>query len=209
MTPDTAPPLTLLGSLLFTLMGPIAVIPAFAAATAAADRRLKTRIALRAVAFATAALVIAVFLGASALAKAGAAPSSLIMAAGLLLVLTAVRTLLADKPGSAGEAATPAPPPLSVALSPLAIPRMVTPVGVAILVTFVSYFPEPQHKLAIMAVVILILLANGVAMLFADWFMRTVGMTPLIILGSVFGVIQTAMGIEMILSGLARSRILG
>ncbi len=46
------------------------------------------------------------------------------------------------------------------------------------------------------------------AMLIAHWFMRVVGMAPLVVLGAVFGVLQVALGVEMIFSGLSRSGLL-
>jgi multiple antibiotic resistance protein len=35
----------------------------------------------------------------------------------------------------------------------------------------------------------------------AQWFMAKVGMTPLLVLGAVFGVLQVALGIEMMANG--------
>jgi multiple antibiotic resistance protein len=207
MTDDATLPLGLLASLLFTLMGPIAVIPAFASVTAGADRALQRRIALAAGGVAIAALTIAVFVGASAMAKAGTSSSSLIIAAGLILILTAVRNMFAAAPGSSSGAAERPTPRLGHAVSPIAIPGMVTPVGIAVLIIFVSYFPTFADKVAIMAIASAIIVANIGAMLGAHWFMTRIGMTPLVILGSVFGVLQVAMGYEMLFSGLAHSRL--
>lgn len=46
------------------------------------------------------------------------------------------------------------------------------------------------------------MLANLLAMLSAQWFMRVIGPTPLTVLGAIFGVLQAAMGVDMIVSGL-------
>ena len=88
---------------------------------------------------------------------------------------------------------------------PIAIPGIVTPVGVAVLIIFVSYFPALADKLAIMGVVAAILTLNLGAMLVARWFMTNVGAAPLLVLGAVFGVLQAAMGVEMLISGLTLS----
>ncbi len=91
---SVSPPLPLLASLLFTLMGPIALMPTFAAATAGVESRLRLRIALVALLTALITLGLAVLVGAVAMAKSGTQPSSLIIAAGLILTLTALRNLL-------------------------------------------------------------------------------------------------------------------
>jgi multiple antibiotic resistance protein len=199
-------PLGTLGALLFTLMGPIAAIPLFARVTAGAERPLQRRIALRAYAFAMIGLAIAVFIGAGVLSGWGVSSAALIIAAGLILLLTALRNVLG---ASASAAGGNGPPDLAAAMSPIAIPGLVTPMSVAILVIFVSYFPALPDKLAIMGVAGAIMTLNLAAMLGAEWFMRKVGHSPLVVLGAVFGVLQAAMGVEMILSGVKRSGLLG
>lgn len=75
-------------------------------------------------------------------------------------------------------------------VSPVAIPDLVTPMAVAILVIFVSYFPGTGDKIAVMGVAAAIMTLNfGV------------------VLGAVLGVLRVAMDIEMIISGIVRSRI--
>ncbi len=194
-------PLPILGSLLFTLMGPIAAIPLFAANTAGADAALRRRIALRAYLFALIGLAVAVFLGASAMAAWRVSPPALIIAAGLILTLMSLRTILG---GGQDPRSGPVPAPtLANAFSPIAIPGLVTPMSVAILVIFVSFFPTMPDRLVILAVAAGIMTLNLGAMLAANWFMRVIGPAPLIVLGAVFGVLQAAMGVQMIVSGLA------
>lgn len=203
---DMNVPLPLLAALLFSMMGPIALLPLFAKATGGADAGLRRKIAVRAAIFAILALAVAVFVGAAIMQSAGTSRSSLIMASGMILMLTALRNIF----GASAPPSTPAEPPgMVLALTPVAIPGIVTPMGVAILILFASYFPEMVDRLAILAVVTGIMLANLLAMLSAHWFMRVVGPTPLIVLGAIFGVLQAAMGVEMIVSGLGMSRLFG
>lgn len=192
-------PLPLLASLLFTLIGPLQLIPTFARMTAGTDARLRLRIAL--VAFATAALALslAVFAGASAMAKAGTTPPALMLAGGLILLVTALRAMFA--PGSSQGPQATAAPRLDAGVHPIAVPGIVTPVGVAVIIIFVSYFPDLQDKLTILTVVGVILVLNLVAMLSAHIIMAVIGSAPLIVLGAVFGVLQAAMGMQMLLSG--------
>jgi multiple antibiotic resistance protein len=204
---ESALPISILASILFTLMGPIAAIPLFAANTAGADAGLRRRIAFRAYFVALVGLAVAVFIGAGALAGWGVSPPSLIVAAGLILTLTALRGILGGAHGS--SEAAPAAPTLATGFSPIAIPGLVTPMGVAILVIFVSYFPAMQDKLAVLGVAAALMTLNLGAMLSAHWVMRVIGPSPLVLLGAVFGVLQVAMGVEMIVSGVRRSGLVG
>lgn len=198
-----APPLAVLGSLLFTLIGPIGLMPAFAMLTKGADLGARLKLGGAAVGIAAIALALAVWVGAPAMQKAGTSPSSLIIAAGVILLLTALRSIF----GTKGAQAPPAgePPSMAVALSPLAIPCIVTPVGVAVVIIFATYFPAARME--IFMVVLAILAANLLAMLLSGAFMRSIGMAPLLVLGSVFGVLQAAMGVEFLTSGLMRSAL--
>jgi multiple antibiotic resistance protein len=196
-------PLGLLASLLFTLIGPIALLPTFAAVTGAVDRAMQVRIALVAAATALVTFALAVFVGAGAMAGAGTSPAALILAAGLILLLTALRNIFASGQGRASRPTEAQGAALGFA--PLALPGIVTPAGVAIIIIFASYFPSLVDRLAILAVIAVIVAANLGAMLVSHAFMRHIGPAPLQVLGAVFGVLQAAMGIEMLLSGLARS----
>lgn len=198
-------PLPLLGSLLFMLMGPIAIMPLFAAATAGADARLCRQIALRAYLVSLVTLSVAVFVGAAAMAGVGTSSSSLIFAAGLILTLTALRNILGTAASTTAD--HPSPPTVALGFMPIAIPGIVTPVGVAVLIIFVSYFPALADKLAIIGVVAAIMTLNLGAMIGARWFMTHVGAAPLFVLGAIFGVLQAAMGVEMLISGLSLSRL--
>lgn len=203
---STALPLSLLGSLLFTLMGPIAIMPLFATVTAGADDRLARQIAFRAYLVSLATLAVAVFVGAGAMGGVGTSNSSLIVAAGLILTLTALRNIFGAAASTKPD--QPSPPSIALGFMPIAIPGIVTPVGVAVLIIFVSYFPALADKLAIMGVMSAIMTLNLGAMLLARWFMTHVGAAPLLVLGAIFSVLQAAMGIEILMSGLLLSRLL-
>ncbi len=186
-------------------MSPIALIPQFAAATAGVGNGLRWRIALTAFVTALTTFALAVFVGAAAMAKAGTSPSSLIIAAGLILTLTALRNIFGGTAG--GKPVQKAQVTAALGFAPIAIPGIVTPVGVAVLIIFVSYFPSTADKLDVMGVVAVIMMLNLGAMLGANWFMGCIGAAPLLVLGAVFGVLQAAMGVEMLISGLKLSQL--
>ena len=201
MTDDTFP-ISKLATLVFMMMGPIGLIPTFAGLTAGADAALRRRIALRAYQYACIALAIAVGIGAGVLTAWGASPPALVAAAGLLLALNSLRHLLGGAHEGSAPAALP-PADEKLALSPIAFPSIVTPHGVGVLIVFVAYAPTASIKATILGVAIVIMTLNLLAMLNAQRLMQWIGMVPLTILGAVFGVLQVALGIEMVASGVS------
>lgn len=187
-------------------MGPIGLMPAFDGAMLGRDGKDRLRVALQVTVFVLAALGLAVFLGAAAMARVGTTPPSLIIAAGTILAVTALRNILAaGQPPAAPASPTPpeALPGWVPALTPLAIPGLVSPVVVAILVIFTTSYPEPGQRFTILGVALAVMALNLVAMLGARSFMHHVGMAPLLLLGAVFGVLQVALGIEILSDGIA------
>lgn len=197
---DDTFPIAKLATLVFMMMGPIGLIPTFCALTGDAPAEVRRSIALRAFGYACVALAIAVGIGAGVLAAWGASRPALVIAAGLLLGLASLRHILASPGGSGARPDAPRPSP-SLALSPLAFPSIVTPHGVGVLITFVAYAPDGAVKGQILGVALGIMTLNLLAMLFAHRIMRAIGPVPLTILGAVFGVLQVALGVEMIASG--------
>jgi multiple antibiotic resistance protein len=188
--------------LLFNMMGPIGLIPAFAHITAGMDQPTRTAVARRAAGLAFIALFLAVFLGAVMLGAWSISNSSLILAAGLIMTATALLPIIWSG-GAAAPASTSKQTPEQLAVSPLAFPSMVTPRAVAVLIIFVAYFPTMEGKLTVLATAALVLLLNLAGMRYAHVFMEKIGMTPLLVLGAVFGVLQVALGVEMVANGWA------
>ena len=83
------------------------------------------------------------------------------------------------------------------------------PVAVAILILYTLGYPATEQRLAIFAVAASILAMNLIAMLAARSFMARIGMAPLLVLGAVFGVLQVALGVEMLLDGLRIAGVIG
>lgn len=196
-------PLARLFGLLFMMMGPIAVMPAFVGITQGADYSTCRRIAVKAAFYSTAALLLAVLAGFSVLNAWGASKASLVLAAGLLLLFAALGQVLGNsKATSAVNAGMDRIPGLEVAVSPLAFPTIVTPHAIGVLVIFASFFHTFADHCKIAGVALLVMVLNLLAMFSARRFVSWIGDAPLRILGAVFGVLQVALGLEFLLSGL-------
>ena len=194
-------PLTILGQLLFTMMGSIALIPTYAGATVGMTNRQQRRVSFLAFGFSCLALILSVFIGAAIMASWGVSPSALMVAAGAVLILASLQGLLGwgiKSPKSLPRAE------LQLAVSPIAFPTMIRPYGIGVLIIFVSYFPSLENKLSILSISIAIMVLNLGAMFVSHRVMAAIGTVPLTILGSVFSILQVALGVEILASGLSR-----
>jgi multiple antibiotic resistance protein len=187
--------------LLFNMMGPIGLIPLFAGLTTGMDDPTRTSVARRAAGLSFIALFLAVFLGAFMLSAWQISNGSLIFAAGLIVTSTALLPIVWAGGGASLKTSSSQQTPAQLAVSPLAFPGIVTPRAVGVLIIFVAFFPTLEGKLTVLAVAGLMMLLNLLGMRYAHWFMQNVGMTPLLLLGAVFGVLQVALGIEMMVNG--------
>lgn len=186
--------------LLFNMMGPIGLIPAFAALTAKMGEPDRSAMANRAAFLAFIALALAVFMGAAMLESWSIGNGSLVFAAGVIVTLTALLPIV-SRGGEAAPQAAGKQTPRQLAVTPLAFPIMVSPRAVAVLIIFVAYFPTMEGKLTVLAVAGLMMVLNLLGMRYAHVFMQKIGMTPLLVLGAVFGVLQVALGVEMMVNG--------
>jgi multiple antibiotic resistance protein len=208
VTPEVTAKLGTLFALLFMMMGPIAAMPIFAMLTQGADATLTRQIAARTCFFAAISVAVAALLGYGVLTGWGASPASLVIAAGLLLLLASLRQALAPASAPSPPPGPPPPPSIAIALSPLAFPLIVTPPAIGVLIIFTAYFRETGHQLAILGIGLAVVALDYLAMLVAKPVVRWVGHVPLRILGAVFGVLQVALAVEFIISGILRAGLL-
>ena len=130
------------------------------------------------------------------------------IAAGIVLLLVALQSLLASySPPS--EAPEPHPRRLNFILSPLVYPIILSPYGIAtfILILASKYTVGLYSDLMVVGMFLAVMAVNLVVM----WFARTIvryGGSFLLILGAVFGVLQVALAIKMILDALITLHVL-
>ena len=124
--------------MLFLMLGPIKIHVPFVTMTSGSDPRFRYRLATRATLFSAAALALAGVLGRVMLENFEISLSVLAMTGGVILFLVALQTVLqqpAGVPGQPQESGKPQEPDkaadLSLALTPLAFPTIVTPYGIA------------------------------------------------------------------------------
>jgi multiple antibiotic resistance protein len=191
-------PLAQVFTLLFLMLGPFKIIGPFARLTKAADAALARQIALRATILAGLALLAAAFLGERVLSSYGIPLPVLSLSGGIILFLVALQNILREfAPQDAGSGEPPPPPTLNMALTPLAFPTIVTPYGIAAVVVFLAISPDSRSRLIIGAILVAIMLLNLLVMV-ATRYMRPIVAIALQIIGAVLGIIQVALGLQII-----------
>ena len=188
---------------LFLMLGPIKVIGPFVRITEGADLLLAHRIAARAILFSILALLLAALIGESFLQRYDMPVPVLALAGGIVLFLVALQTVLQQfTPPARSEGAAPQAT-LSMAITPVAFPMIVTPYGIAALIIFITLSPDWKGTLVLGTMLLGIMLLDLVAMLLARHILHFLGVF-LQILGAVLAIIQVALGLQIILNALQR-----
>ena len=185
----------------FLMLGPIKILGPFAQITRKADAALTRRIAIRAFLYSCAALVLAVVIGEEFLRKFNIRVPVLAIAAEIILFLVALRAVLEQFDMDPDATPKQYEPDMRYAASPLAFPTIVTPYGVATVIVCMALTPDYLDKVEIYSVLLGLMVVNLVAMLFARPILKYLQM-PLMLFGTVLGIIQVALGISITLRGL-------
>jgi multiple antibiotic resistance protein len=184
---------TLFG-LLFMAMGPIRAVAVFGTIGGEDAHPDVRALAARAIGLAAIAFTVALLLGDQSLARWGVQLPALIMAAGIIIVVVSLHSMLspADSPSQVLPAA-------KARAADVAFPNLLPPLAVALPVIFAAAVPGAANKAVIFFFGMLIFAIDWLAMRHAKWILAKIGPGTLQLLGAVFGVLQTALGIEFIL----------
>ncbi len=189
-------------AIFFMLIGPIKILPVFLKLTKDHDHEFRTKTALLATAFAAVICGFLILTSQNTLARYHIHQESLMLAGGLVLLISALRTIF---PAGHEEDRKPrVDTPLGLAISPLATPVIVTPAGIAAIMLFVSMEArEPGMFAAIRIALGLVLVLDFLIMYFAGAIARLPWIMPLIwLFGSVMLVVQVAGAMDLIVKAL-------
>jgi multiple antibiotic resistance protein len=193
--------LTEMFTFLFLMLGPIKILGPFVQLTRKSDEAFAKRLAIRAFLFSCAALVFAALIGERSMRKYHISVPVLAIAAGIILFLVALQTVMHQFDSNGTAARREYEPSMRLAVSPLAFPTIVTPYGVAAVIVFMTLTPDFVTRAEIFGALLILMLLNLLAMLFAKPVLKYAGM-PLQLLGTVLGIIQVALGLQIIVAGL-------
>ena len=188
---------------LFLTLGPLKILGPFVLMTRSCDATARRRLAFRATVISIVAIIFAAVTGASILRKWGISIGSLLLTAGLILFLVALKPVLEQFAQHQSSAAPPpdAPPPTPMRI---AFPTIVTPYGIAILIVLVTLRGDIATAVQVLGVAVFVLLLDLLAMLFAQRILNT-PLVPLAlgIVEPVLGVLQVALGVSAVVRALS------
>jgi multiple antibiotic resistance protein len=195
----SAMPISQIFTYFFVMLGPIKILAPFVKISRGLDAASARILAVKGFFFACIAGAVAATIGQNTLEKWGVGLPSLLIAAGLVLLNVALRTVLSQyeqSPRVSPPGDSPQPSTQMLALSPLAFPTIITPYGIAAFILINAAVPPEQH-IEIYKVFLEVMALNLVAMLFARPIIKYVA-TVMTILGAVLGVLQIALAVQML-----------
>ena len=195
-------------TLCFATLGPTKTIPVFYLATRNADWRTVLVLAAKS-AIVAALIVLFVALSASGTLRSWRiSHEAVAISGGLVILIVAIKSLtvfsFGEPPPAADGGAAPSARWLGrPVLSPLAVPALVPPVGIVVVLFFAGTARgDPVLQMQLAGMLLAIMAVNFAAMLCARPIMRVVGVPVLQVIGWVFSALQAALGVQAIVSSL-------
>ena len=193
-------------TLFFVTLGPLKVLGPFAQRTR--GREDLTELSFWAFSIATISAVAGGFLGTVLLAKWEISMAALMLAAGIIFFLVALKQLMAQYERAMPLSDAPLPEPALAAAAQLVFPVVLTPYGIAAVIALLARSNGGERTTTIIAILIGVLVLDLLAMLFARRIL--VGIVPLVlqVVGAVLAVLQVAFSIQFILGGLKALQVI-
>jgi len=191
---------------LFIGMGPIKVLLIYMALTEGMDSALRRKIAQRTVLVAGAVGLVLLVFGALLQALLHFSIGALTITGGLILLILALNMVLGgNKPSPEGHEEKD---PMSLAISPLAIPLTLNPVGIVVLVIASAEVQTPLAFGVIAAMIVVIMLIDLGMLLLSNRISKYLSHEIVELLERVLGILLGALAVELILTGLANLGII-
>jgi multiple antibiotic resistance protein len=184
---------------LFIMLGPIKLLGPFAKLTAESPAAQRHSVALSGAAIATLTVLAASFIGQVILAKWDVTAGALAIAGGILFFLVALSLVLDPYTERSGAPPAPAAAPSKRQLVQQLVPKIVTPYGIAAVILLLTLMPSRQFTVVVILVGIMLL--DLIAMFFARHILAVLAF-PLQIVGTVMGVLQVALSVQMVIYGI-------
>ena len=190
---------------LFIGMGPIKVLLVYMAKTAGMDKDIRRAMARRIVIVAGSVGIGMFVLGALLQQVLHFSIGALNIIGGLILLLLALNMVMgAGKPKAAGSGESEDIDPMSLAVSPLAIPLTLNPVGIVTLVVASSEVTDLPSSIAVVALIVIVMFIDLGILLFSDKVAPYLSEATIGLLEVVLGIFLGALAIQLMLNGLAQ-----
>jgi multiple antibiotic resistance protein len=186
-------------------LGPIKTVPAFFALTRGQTPAAMRALALKGTTVATAVCCLIALVMTGVAASWRISSDDLRFAGGVLLFVAA-REMIGQVGGPVSPAVSPATSAViseQSAVTPLAIPVIVTPWGAVAILFFADLaYGDLKMMADVIGILVLIMTLNLVGMLLARQIIACVGMTSFLVLGWIFAVLQAGLAVDAIVTSL-------
>ena len=194
-------------TILFVVFNPLKVVGPFATLTRSTEQAFCKQLAWRAILFAAIGVVIAGILGQRIWASWGIRDAILLLAGGIIWFLIALFMVLQPSIPAFQRDHPADQPSLALAFKPLAFPTIVTPYGIATFIVLMATMQTIGQQGVVLGLTGAILLLNWAAMIFARPILRLLAI-PLELISWVLGVLQVAIGLDLIYVALLRLSVI-
>lgn len=194
-------------TIFFMLLGPVKLIPSFAAVTRGATGPFKRSVAIRGTVIAFALCMFVALVGVTLLGRYRISINAVRIAGGLVLLISALQATFAKARSSEPGAGTPTATQL--AASPVAVPNIVPPAGVAAILLFIMAPQYPGMTQTVIICLAIVMLLDFLVMYFIDRITKTPGlMIVLPVLGGVLVFVQVCLAIQIMLVAFEDLRVI-
>jgi multiple antibiotic resistance protein len=189
--------------LLLIGIGPkIALVP-FLEATNEMTQATKRRILRKMLTTASTVAVLLLVLGGLLTRLLHFSPGALGVASGIILLIIAVTMVLGQSDGNGGGHPVTGKDPMQVAVFPLAVPYLLNPAGIVVLVTASAEASTVAVAAVVVAILIVILALDVVIFRWAVRVSDHLDASRMLITEKVFGFLLAALAVQLALNGLS------
>lgn len=189
--------------LLLIGIGPkIALVP-FLDATADMPEEVKRRVLRKMLVTAATVAVLLLILGGLLTRLLHFSPGALGVASGIVLLVIAVGMVLGQQAGSGGNHQVEGRDPMQVAVFPLAVPYLLNPAGIVVLVTLSAEASSIAVLAVGVGVLVVVLALDIVVFRGAVQVSSKLDESRMLVTEKVFGFLLAALGVQLMLNGLS------
>jgi small neutral amino acid transporter SnatA (MarC family) len=189
--------------LLLIGIGPkIALVP-FLEATKQMPEATKRRVLRKMLTTAAVVAVLLLVLGGLLTRLLHFSPGALGVASGIILLIIAVTMVLGPRDGSADSHPADDQDPMRLAVFPLAVPYLLNPAGIVVLVTASAEARSVAVVAVVVGVLILVLALDVAVFRWAVQVSNHLDASRMLVTEKVFGFLLAALGVQLALNGLA------
>jgi multiple antibiotic resistance protein len=130
-------------------------------------------------------------------------PGALGVASGIILLVIAVTMVLGQRDGNGGSHSVAGQDPMQVAVFPLAVPYLLNPAGIVVLVTASAEASTVAVYAVVVAILIVILAVDVAVFRWAVHVSNHLDESRMLVTEKVFGFLLAALAVQLVLNGLS------